>query len=318
MNQHEIAKLLHLARPEGRVKVILDTDAYNEVDDQYAIAYTIQSSEKLDLVAINAAPFFALPFFKPVNGEIGATSPGDGMERSYHEIFHVLELMGRQELGEIVYRGSDCFAESGEDIIDSPAARNIVAQAMSMHEGERLYVVAIGAITNVAAAIRMEPKIMDHIVVVWLGGHAHWWKDNAAFNCMQDPLSAKTVMDCGVPVVLLPAMGVTSHLQAGGAELRENLCGKNKLCDYLYEKTAEWANGLRGTTNWAKTLWDISTIAWLVGDDSWMYGHLIHSPIITKDKVYGSVDTSRHFINEIQYVMRDKILDDLFKKLSTI
>jgi len=316
MKQSELMNFLHLGRPVGRVKFILDTDAYNEIDDQYAIAYAIQSADKLDLQAIYAAPFYAAPFFSPVNGIDRATSPENGMENSYNEIHHVLKLMNRQDLSNLVYRGSTRFMEHLEDTVYSPAAEDLVKRAMAMPDGERLYVAAIGAITNIAAALRIQPGIVDKMVVIWLGGHAAWWFNNAAFNCMQDPLSAKTVFDSGIPMVHIPAMGVASHLQAGRDELQVNLRGKNALCDYLYEKTELWAKGLRGTTHWAKTLWDISAVAWLIGDDSWMYGHLIHSPVVTLEKVYGQMDTSRHFINQIQFIMRDKVLDDLFEKLA--
>lgn len=47
-----------LAKPAKRVDVVLDTDMFNEVDDQFALAYLLQSEEKLNLKAICAAPFF--------------------------------------------------------------------------------------------------------------------------------------------------------------------------------------------------------------------------------------------------------------------
>ena len=47
----------NLIPPVGKVDVVLDTDAYNECDDQYAIAYMVKSKEKLNVKAIYAAPF---------------------------------------------------------------------------------------------------------------------------------------------------------------------------------------------------------------------------------------------------------------------
>lgn len=37
--------------------VVIDTDAYNEIDDQYAISYLVKKSDKLKLQALYAAPF---------------------------------------------------------------------------------------------------------------------------------------------------------------------------------------------------------------------------------------------------------------------
>lgn len=315
MNQKELMNLLHLDRPKGRVKVVIDTDAYNEIDDQYAIAYALNSNEKLDIAALYAAPFYATPFFPPVNGVERAANPLAGMEKSYEEILNILDLMDRNDMKAKVFKGSSRFMNAPDDIVDSDAARDLVHRAMCMPQNERLYVAAIGAITNVASAIRMEPAIIDKMVVIWLGGHAPYWHHNRAFNCMQDPASARIVFDSGVPLVSIPALGVASHLQASGAELRENLIGKNKLCDYLYVQTAAWAKGKRGTRNWAKTLWDVSVIAWLAGSDDCMYGHLVHSPIMTSELTF-SFDSSRHLINQIQFISRDNILDDLFPKLA--
>ena len=59
--------------------VILDTDAYNEIDDQYAIAFAMLSKSRVNLLSINAAPF--------LNSR--STSAADGMEKSYNEIFNI-------------------------------------------------------------------------------------------------------------------------------------------------------------------------------------------------------------------------------------
>jgi inosine-uridine nucleoside N-ribohydrolase len=52
----------------------------------------------------------------------------------------------------------------------SEAARNLVERAMASDPSDPLYVVAIGAITNVASAVLMEPAVAERIVIVWLGG----------------------------------------------------------------------------------------------------------------------------------------------------
>ena len=75
MNQ-DISYLQRLNRPEGPVDVVLDTDTYNEIDDQYALAYLIKSEEKLHLKAVYAAPFH----------NEKSSGPEDGMEKSYQEI----------------------------------------------------------------------------------------------------------------------------------------------------------------------------------------------------------------------------------------
>ena len=62
-------KLMNLSSPKGKVDVILDTDAYNEIDDQFAIGYMLKKPERLNVVGICAAPF--------TNEK--STGPADGM-----------------------------------------------------------------------------------------------------------------------------------------------------------------------------------------------------------------------------------------------
>lgn len=65
-------RIRNLSVPEGRVDVVLDTDAYNEIDDQFAISYLLKSKEKLNTKAIYAAPFF----------NSNSVSPKDGMKKA--------------------------------------------------------------------------------------------------------------------------------------------------------------------------------------------------------------------------------------------
>ena len=76
-------RLKNLSVPEGKIDVVLDTDAYNEIDDQFAIAYMLRSKGKLNVKAIYAAPFF----------NDRSSGPEDGMVRSYEEILKLLSLM---------------------------------------------------------------------------------------------------------------------------------------------------------------------------------------------------------------------------------
>ena len=74
----------NLSVPKGKIDVVLDTDAFNEIDDQFAISYLIRSTEKLNTKAIYAAPFH----------NANSTGPADGMEKSYEEIKKLQELLG--------------------------------------------------------------------------------------------------------------------------------------------------------------------------------------------------------------------------------
>ena len=49
--------LNNLSLPSGRNKMILDTDTANEIDDQFALAWTLLSEDKIDLLGVTAEPY---------------------------------------------------------------------------------------------------------------------------------------------------------------------------------------------------------------------------------------------------------------------
>lgn len=293
-----------LQKPKGRIDVVIDTDAFNEIDDQFALSYLIKSEEKLNLKAIYAAPFF----------NEKSTDPEDGMEKSYEEIIRILDLIGKEEYKQITYKGSRSYLPSETQPVFSPAARSLVELAMGRSEENPLYVIAIGAITNVASALLIEPKIIDKIVLIWLGGNAHDWPDNKEFNLIQDVAAARIVFGCGVPLVQLPCGGVVSSFRTTEPELEYWLRGKNKLCDYLVDTTIAEAKKMEESSCWSRVIWDVTAVAWLMEGD-FMWDRLEYSPIPEFDDRY-AFDKSRHFIKYVYAINRDKLFENLFRVLS--
>lgn len=293
-----------LNRPKGKADVVLDTDTYNEIDDQYALAYLIKSDDKLNLQAIYAAPF----------SNKKCECPAEGMEKSYEEILRVLTLMEREDLKQLVKKGSDRYLENETVPVQSEAAEDLIKRAMEHTSENPLYVVAIAAITNVVSAILIKPEIKERIVVVWLGGQAHWWPDNREFNLIQDIAAARVLFGCGVPLVQLPCMGVVSGFRVCGPELIHHLKGKNKLCDYLVDVTVKEALADGGNITWSRIIWDVTAVAWLL-DERFEKDCLVHSPVPEYDDRY-AFDTTNHLIKYVYDINRDYLLADLFQKLT--
>lgn len=293
-----------LQKPKGIVDVVFDTDAYNEIDDQYALAYLIKNPERLNVKAIYAAPFF--------NDK--SSGPAEGMEKSFQEIMNILSLMECDELKKLVYKGSETFMPDENTPVQSAAARDLVNRAMEYSEANPLYVIAVGAITNVASALLIKPEIKDRIVLIWLGGNAHHWKDNKEFNLYQDIAGARIVFGCGVPLVQLPCRGVVSAFTTGGPELEFWLRGKNKLCDYLVDATIAEAKRCNGGEFWTRVIWDVTAVAWLLEGD-YMLECFEPSPVPEYDNTY-SFDKDRHLIKYVYHIKRDALFGDLFTKLA--
>ena len=293
-------RLDRLQPPAGKFRMVLDTDTYNEVDDQFALVYALLSPERIQVEAIYAAPFH----------NKRSSGPADGMEKSYEEIMRLLDKMA-WPADNLVYRGSTAYLDKNLEPIRSDAVTDLIERALASPLDDPLYVVAIGAITNVATAILIEPSIIERIVVVWLGGHALHWPHTVEFNLKQDVPAAQVVFNSGVPMVLIPCFGVTSHLLTTVPELEAYVSGRGAIGDYLVEIVKGYHADHVG---WSKVIWDISTIAYLI-DPSWVPTQLVHSPILT-DQVTWSVDQSRHFIRYANYIHRDPIFRDLYAKLA--
>lgn len=296
-------RLRNLEIPKGPIDMVLDTDAYNEIDDQFAISYALKATEKLHVKALYAAPFY----------NARSSGPADGMERSYQEILKLLKLSG---LTYPVYRGSDRYLPDESTPVMSDAARHLVELAQTYSPEKPLYVVAIGAITNVASALLMEPKIADSIVVVWLGGNSLGWHDNMEFNIKQDVASARVVYGSGTPLVILPCMGVVSAFTSTEMELTYWLKGKNALCDYLVQHTVEAANEYAKGRVWSRVIWDVTTIGWLMNDNGrFMLDKLIPTPIPQYEHSY-SYDPRRPLCRYVYHINRDALMADLFAHIS--
>lgn len=296
-------RLKNLEIPTGPVDMVLDTDAYNEIDDQFAISYALHATEKLNVLALYAAPFF--------NNR--SSSPADGMERSYQEILKLLRL---SKLECPVYRGSDRYLPDEQTPVASDAAKHLAELAMRYSPEKPLYVVAIGAITNVASALLMKPEIADNIVVVWLGGNALEWHDNIEFNIHQDVASARVVFASGAPLVMLPCLGVVSAFTSTEPELTYWLKGKNELCDYLVQHTVEAANEYAKGSVWSRVIWDVTTVGWLLNDGRrFMLDKLIPTPIPEYDHHYAQ-DPRRPLCRYVYHINRDALMGDLFAHIS--
>ena len=106
----------HLKVPNHKIDVVLDTDAYNEIDDQFAIAYLLRMPERANVVGLTAASFYA----PDCNHK--SVSAADGMEKSHEELKKILTLAGREDLIPHVYRGSEQFLPDEQTPVTSDAA----------------------------------------------------------------------------------------------------------------------------------------------------------------------------------------------------
>lgn len=297
-------RIRNLSVPNGKIDVVLDTDAYNEIDDQFAIAYLLKSKEKLNTLALYAAPFY----------NSNSDGPADGMEKSYDEILKLLKL-AEKDLP--VLKGADRYLPDEKTPVVSAAALDLAQKARGYSPENPLYVVAIGAITNIASAILIEPAVKENTVVVWLGGHASHYHDTAEFNMKQDIAAARVVMGSGVPFVQLPCMGVVSAFTVSKQELEYWFVGKNPLSDYLAQNTINEAESYAHGRAWTRVIWDVTAVAWLLNDNnSFMESRITATALPGYDCKY-ETEISDCPMCYVYNIKRDELLNNLITTLNT-
>lgn len=295
----EAHRIERLKPPVKRpVRMVLDTDTYNEIDDQFAVVYALISPE-LDVRAVYAAPFH----------NKRSSGPGEGMEKSYEEILRILTRLGKDADG-FALKGSTHYLTDLQNPEKCPAALDLIQRAKKSSPEDPLYVVAVGAITNVSNAILMDPSIIQNIVVVWLGGNGHHWPHQREFNFRQDLIASRVIFDSGVPFVQLPCTPIVTHFTTTVPEMERYVAGRGAIGDYLLEIFKDYRKDHFG---WSKVLWDMTAVAWLI-NHHWLPSELVHSPIVTDNYTF-SVDRSRHLIRVVSFVRRDPIFRDFFTKL---
>ena len=286
------------------LSVVLDTDTYNEVDDQFALAHLLLAPELIDLQAVYAAPFF--------NGR--STGPADGMERSYEEIHRVIQNVAPQKKPP-VFRGSTQYLEGAKKPVTSAASADLVERAMARKPEEgKLTVLAIAAITNVASALLLEPRLARKIKVVWLGGHGLGWPNTNEFNLMQDVHGARVLLESGAELVLVPCFPVASHLIVTVPELERYLAPFSKLGKYLTDIVRSYGDNSPG---WSKIIWDIAVSAWAINPE-WLKARREPCPVLRDNLTWDShLPAGRHEIEIVYQVERDLIFADFYRKAKT-
>ena len=338
--QERLARLA--PKKDGILQVVIDSDTKNEVDDQFAIAYALLSPERINVQAVYAAPFSSTFFVERLRSSDEAlpmtSDIAEGMRQSLEESRKLHRLLDIDPEGR-TFAGSTQYMEKRDQPVDSDAARDLVKRAMASEEP--LYVLAIGEVTNIASAILMEPEIIRKIVVVWLGGQPVHWPQALEFNLGQDVIASQTLLDCGVPLVMIPCMSVASNLTTTAPELEHYIMGKSRVGTFLAETVISqlnqkmanvWLNLINLTYNKglhdygddspctdtmlapSRIIWDISTVAYAV-NYNWCPSTIVPTPILRDDISWAPVDPNRHPMRVVNFVYRDAVFGDMFAKL---
>lgn len=297
-------RVVPLIPPKGeKIRVIIDTDAKAEVDDLWALALALLAPERFDIQGIIGATF--------LTG--GPGSP----EMSRMEIDTIVKLAGRN--GDFpVLKGSEPmaypYAASESEGVDF-----IIRKAMESSPEDPLWIVGLGATTDISSAFLKEPRIADRVVVFWHLRTA--WPEKASnFNVFGDIHAARLLFHSPLSFILFDT---GTHLNCPMDESALKVKPMGALGKYIHEYRTGKA-GLYGTLSFQQWLikgmmqddkgfFDLGDIAALLDPDiaSW---EIVDCPDVGHDVTY-QFNGSRGKILRCFDVDRDKTFQLLYHKL---
>jgi inosine-uridine nucleoside N-ribohydrolase len=227
-----------------RVRVIIDADTANEVDDPFAIVRAL------------VAPEFAVEGL--TSAHWSGSIPGDeSVRRSQALNERILDLMGLRESVPHPIGAGRAMADVASPI-DSPAARHIIARARGGGPGGKLVVLALGAATNLASALLLDPLIADRVVFGFIDGDYHdgrWGP--GIYNWKNDIHAVQVLFGSRVNYLHMPAPSVSRELTVGKREVDRHLKGRGGVWDFLVER---WESHPRAATRERWILWDVALV----------------------------------------------------------
>lgn len=279
--------------PSGVIRVIIDTDAGAEIDDQYALSLALGSRGRIRLEGIVGAYF----------GDFGGPT---GASKSVAEIERVLAKAGLS--GTVPIKSGATPFVFLDRPPESDGVRFIIDKARVSSPENPLWVVSLGPATDVAAALSIDPGIADRMIVVW-HGRTQWPLRCWNYNVWNDPKAARLLFSLPCRLILFDT---GDHLTASLEETGNRLAPLGPLGAYLQQIRSKSPSFLLPT----KSMFDLGDLTALV-DPQAVQWERVEAPAVDYDLRY---DFSKKMgsIVRIYYIDRDRAFNDLVNALRTL
>lgn len=285
---------------EKIVRVITDTDAKNEADDQFAIVQALLSPR------FENVGFIAAHFGKRVE---------DSMERSFQELENIFDIMHIEDKN-VLYRGAPHALQDKDTPVMSPGAELIVREAMK-DDSRHLFVTFLGPLTDLASAFLIEPRIKGRLTAIWIGGGCYP-QGGAEFNLSNDIIAANVVFRSGIDLWQVPK-NVYEMMAVSMSELEYKVSDCGEIGAYLLEQLNTHVHepiprnsSFRTGETWV--LGDNPAIGLILYEHRFLYDQ-ISAPVITEEMKYLHTGLNPA-IRVYRSIDSRLILDDLFAKLA--
>lgn len=167
----------------NKIRIIIDSDANNELDDQHAIAYLLFNSHVFEAEGIT----------------VNRTQNGGDIDEQFAEADRIVRLCNMHSKIPIYKGASGTYNEIKNHIhkpvFDGSEAVNFIIERASEEDERKLVLLPVGKLTNIALALEKDPAIADNVRIVWLGTN---YPDPGEYNFVNDTSAVNPVLESGV------------------------------------------------------------------------------------------------------------------------
>jgi hypothetical protein len=298
-----------------KIRVIFDTDANNELDDQHALAYLLFNGDTFQVEGVT----------------VNATFNGGDIEAHYQEAERVIQLSDLQGKVPLLKGANAGFDQIKEQVntpnFDGAEAVDFIIEKAKEDTSNKLVLLAVGKLTNVALALEKDPSIAPHVRVVWLGSN---YPEPGEYNQDNDTLALNYILNSdvafemvtvrygkpsGTDAVRVTQEEVKRHMPGKGPKVATPVTGRHEVAfdnfgDYsvnLFEHIQYHGNPP------ARALFDMAAVA-IVKDSTWASAKQIPAPILRNNKWVERPENTRT-ITVWENFDKEKIMADFYRSM---
>lgn len=277
----------------SRIRVIFDTDANNELDDQHALAYLLFNQDRFEVEGVT----------------VNATRSGGGIDQQYQEAERILRLCNEDSLP--LLKGADAsFIEILPQLdsvtYDGKDAVEFISDRTREEPTKKLTVIAVGKLTTLALTFMKDPGLVSRIRLVWLGsnypepGEYNLNNDTAALNFILNiPVDFEIVTvrygkPSGTDAVKITQKEINEFMPGKGPKVKTPVTGRH---GGTYRCFGDYSVSLFEHIDYhsdppSRALFDMAAVA-VVKDSTWAGKVVIPAPLLVDGQWVERPDNSR-------------------------
>lgn len=302
-----------IEKKQDKIRLIIDSDANNELDDQHALAYAFFSRDVFDIEGVT----------------INNTRNGGTLKGHYDEAVRVAKLCGADKDVKIYKGASGNYADIQNHVseadFDGKEAVDFIIRSAKSADTRQLVLLPIGKLTNIALALKKAPEIAGKIRIVWLGSN---YPEAGEYNLDDDTTSVNPVIQSQAPfemavvrngkpsgtaAVAVTPSEINTRLKGKGLKVAEPVTGRhgNNFTNFGDYSADLFANAdLHGNTP-SRALYDMAAVA-LVKNPDWAVKTMINAPVLSGNKWIDNAKSQRK-IGIWENFRKEAILADFYK-----